>query len=85
MWDLRQLTDSHSYAVREERREVGNVGKGEVSAGTPDGPDSSIVIKQPLMEIRQSTARSRRGLWLDTHIFVILEDVETSHLGGGLL
>jgi len=85
MYDLRQLANSHSHAVREERREVGDVGEGEVSAGTPDGSHSSIVIKQPLMEIRRSIARSGCGSLLDTHISVILEDVETSHLSGGLL
>jgi len=55
------LTDSHGDAVREERREVGDIGEGEVSAGAPDGTDSGIVIEQP--------------------VSVVLEDVETSHLG----
>ena len=55
MYDLRHLADSHSYAVCKERREVGDVGEGEVSATTPDGPDSSIVIKQKLIQIRRST------------------------------
>ena len=37
------------------------------------------------MQIRRSAARSRCGLWLGTHIFVILKNVETSDLSRGLL
>ena len=43
--DSRQLTDSQGHPVREECREVGDVGDGEVPATIPGGPNSSIVIE----------------------------------------
>ena len=59
MWlqDLRHLTDSQGHAVRKERGEVRDVGDGEVSASIPGGPNSGIVIEQPLIQIRQSASR----------------------------
>jgi len=78
--DLLHLSDSHGYAIRKERREVGDVGECEVSPGVPAGTDSSIEIKEELIQTRRSAARSSDGSRSGTHIFVILEDVETSHL-----
>ena len=80
MHDLLHLADSHGDAVCKERREVGDIGESEVSPGAPDGTDSSIVIKQELIQIRRSAAGSSDGSRSGTHISVILEDVETSHL-----
>ena len=59
--DLRHLSDSHGHAVRKEGREVGDIGEGEVPASVPCGTDSSIVIKQPLIQTRQSAAASTDG------------------------
>jgi hypothetical protein len=50
--DLRHLSDGHGHAVREEGREVGDIGEGEVPTGVPCGTDSSIVIEQPLIQTR---------------------------------
>jgi len=47
----RHLTDSHGHAIREERREVGDIGEGEVSAGTPNGTNSGIVVEQPVFVV----------------------------------
>ena len=80
MQDLLHPTDSHGHAIRKKRGEVDDIGKSEVSPSAPDGTDSSIVIKQPLIQIRRSAAGSSDGSRSGTHISVILEDVETSHL-----
>ena len=56
-YNLLHLTDSHGYAIRKEDREVGDVGEGEVSAGSPGGTNSSIVIEQPLIQIRWLVVR----------------------------
>ena len=45
LYDLRQLTDSQGHAVREEGREVCNVGDSEVSTGIPGSPNSGVVIE----------------------------------------
>jgi hypothetical protein len=59
--DLRHLSDSHGHAVRKEGREVGDIGEGEVPTGVPCGTDSSIVIEQPLIQIRRSAATLTDG------------------------
>ena len=59
--DLRHLSDSHGHAVRKERREVGDIGKGEVSTGVPCGTNAGIVVEQPLIQIRRSAATLTDG------------------------
>jgi len=51
--DLLHLTDSHGYAVREEGREIGDIGDGQVSSSTPDGTDSCVEIEKPLIQTRR--------------------------------
>ena len=51
--ELLHLSDSHGYAIRKERREVGDVGEREVSPGAPAGTDSSIEIKEELIQTRR--------------------------------
>jgi hypothetical protein len=75
------LTDSQGHAVREKGREIRDVGDGEVPTGIPGGSNSSIIIEQPLIQVRRSAARSRDGSRSNTHIFVVLENVEASDLG----
>jgi hypothetical protein len=58
--DLRQLADSHGHPVGKERREVGDIGDGEASAGIFRGTNSGIEIEQPLTQIRRSAAKSRQ-------------------------
>ena len=60
--DLRHLTDSQGHPIREERGEICNVGDGEVPSGIPGGPNTGIVVEQPLIQIRRSATRSRDGL-----------------------
>ena len=74
------MNDSHGHAVRKEGREVGDIGEGEVPAGIPYGTDSSIVIEQPLVQIRRSAATLIDGQLSSAHISILLEDIETSHL-----
>jgi hypothetical protein len=59
--DLRHLSDSHGHAVRKERREVGDIGKGEVPTGVPCGTNAGIVVEQPLIQIRRSAATLTDG------------------------
>lgn len=60
----RHLSDSQGDAVREERREVCDIGDGEASAGALGGTDSSIIIEQPVSVIAEDveTSHLSRGL-----------------------
>jgi hypothetical protein len=59
--DLRHLSDSHGHAIRKERREVGDIGKGEVPTSVPCGTNTGIVVEQPLIQIRWSAATLMDG------------------------
>jgi len=52
------LSDSHGYAIRKERREVGDVGEREVSPGAPAGTDSSIEIKEEIFVVLEDVETS---------------------------
>jgi len=52
------LADCQGHPVGEERREVRDVGDGEVPAGVPCGPNSSIVIKQPIVVVLEDIEAS---------------------------
>jgi len=59
--DSLHLTDSHRHAVREEGREIGDIGDSQVSASTPDGTNSCVIIEEPLVQTRRSAVRSKCG------------------------
>ena len=59
--DLRRLSDSHGHAIRKERREVGDIGKGEVPTRVPCRTNTDIVVEQPLIQIRRSAATLMDG------------------------
>jgi hypothetical protein len=59
--DLRHLSDCHGHAVRKERGEIGDVGKGEVPTGIPCGTNTGIVVEQPLIRVRWSAATLMDG------------------------
>ena len=59
--DLLHLTDSHGHTVRKEGREIGDIGESQVSASSPTGTDSCVVIEEPLMQTRRSAVRLKCG------------------------
>ena len=77
------MDDDHSNAIRNERREISDIGKSQIPTSIHGGIDSCVEIEDKLMQTRRSTARSKRRRRSGAHVSVIVEDVKTSHLSRG--